>query len=97
MNSPLCWIGGKSKLAARIIKEMPEHATYAEPFAGAGWVFFRKEPSKFEALNDINSGSWSSFTECCNTTWRNFASNSSGCRAAANGGPTGNAKPRRAD
>jgi DNA adenine methylase len=25
-------------------------------FSGAAWVFFRKEPSKFEFLNDLDSG-----------------------------------------
>lgn len=55
MRSPLCYIGGKSRLAQTIIKEIPEHQTYAEVFAGAGWVFFGKEPSRYEVLNDINS------------------------------------------
>lgn len=53
-RSPLCWIGGKSLLAPEIIKRIPEHETYAEAFTGAGWVFFRKEPSRYEVLNDIN-------------------------------------------
>jgi DNA adenine methylase len=53
-NSPLCWIGGKSLLAKTIIARLPEHETYCEVFAGAGWVFFRKEESRFEILNDIN-------------------------------------------
>ena len=41
-------------MAARIVKLIPEHKHYGEPFAGAGWVFFRKEPSRYESLNDIN-------------------------------------------
>ena len=55
MHSPLCWIGGKSRLAGTIVEQLPEHRTYCEVFAGAGWVFFRKEPSRYEVLNDINS------------------------------------------
>jgi DNA adenine methylase len=48
-------MGGKSRLAARIVERIPEHTCYVEPFCGAAWVFFRKEPSKVEVLNDINS------------------------------------------
>jgi DNA adenine methylase len=55
MKSILNWIGGKSLLAERIIQRMPAHTCYVEPFTGAGWVFFRKDPSKVEVLNDKNS------------------------------------------
>jgi len=55
MRSPLCYLGGKSRLARTIIAQIPPHATYAEVFAGAAWVFFGKEPSKYEVLNDVNS------------------------------------------
>jgi len=54
MKSPLSWVGGKSKLANQILTLIPEHKHYAEAFAGAGWVFFRKDPSKHESMNDIN-------------------------------------------
>ena len=54
MKSPLAYIGGKSKLAATIIDMMPDHRTYCEVFAGAGWVYFRKEPSKVEVINDLD-------------------------------------------
>ena len=53
-KSPLAWLGGKSRLADRIVERLPDHKTYCEVFAGAAWVLFRKPPSKVEILNDIN-------------------------------------------
>jgi hypothetical protein len=51
MNSPLAYIGGKSKLANTIIDMMPEHKAYCEVFAGAAWVFFKKPISKYEVID----------------------------------------------
>lgn len=53
-HSPIAWLGGKSKLADRIIATLPPHETYCEPFAGGAWVLFRKPESKVEILNDLN-------------------------------------------
>lgn len=55
MKSPLAYVGGKSILSSRIIPLIPDHKTYCEVFAGGGWVFFRKELSKFEIINDLDS------------------------------------------
>lgn len=55
MDSPLLYIGGKSKLSETIIKLISPHQTYCEVFCGAAWVFFRKEPSKYEIINDLDS------------------------------------------
>ncbi len=52
MNSPLCYIGGKSQLSNIITQKLPSHKSYIEVFAGAAWVFFRKNPSKYEVIND---------------------------------------------
>lgn len=54
-KSPLAWLGGKSRLADRIIERMPAHQAYCEVFAGAAWVLFKKPESKVEIINDINS------------------------------------------
>lgn len=55
MKTPLTYYGGKQQLADKIIKLIPDHDLYCEPFLGGGAVFFRKEKSKVEVINDINS------------------------------------------
>jgi DNA adenine methylase len=49
------YIGGKHFLAKLIVELIPEHEIYVEPFTGAGHVFFTKERSKVEVLNDADS------------------------------------------
>lgn len=55
MIGPLCYIGGKRRLAPFLISLFPPHTTYVEPFAGGAQVFFHKTPSKVEVLNDLDS------------------------------------------
>ena len=54
LKPPICRMGGKSKLRKTIIEMIPEHTCYIELFFGAGWVYFGKEPSKVEVINDID-------------------------------------------
>ena len=54
LKPPICRVGGKSKLRKDIIDLIPEHTCYIELFFGAGWVYFGKETSKIEVINDID-------------------------------------------
>lgn len=54
VNSPIKWVGGKSRFRERIVSLLPPHTCYVEPFAGAAWVLFAKPRSDVEILNDID-------------------------------------------
>ncbi|MCS7294469.1 MAG: DNA adenine methylase [Dehalococcoidia bacterium] len=54
LKSPLFWYGGKWRLASRVVALLPPHKTYVEPFGGAAYVLFAKEPSVVEVYNDID-------------------------------------------
>jgi DNA adenine methylase len=54
MVGPLPYIGGKNRLAKKIISMLPDHTTYVEAFAGGAQVFFHKPPSNVEVLNDLD-------------------------------------------
>jgi DNA adenine methylase len=52
--SPCIWFGGKGKLAREIIRRMPNHKTYVEPFLGGANVVAQKEEAGIEIVNDID-------------------------------------------
>ncbi len=55
LKTPISYYGGKQKLATKILSLIPEqHTLYAEPFLGGAAVFFSKQASKIEVLNDTN-------------------------------------------
>lgn len=54
INPPISRMGGKSKLRKKIIEMIPEHICYCEVFFGAGWVYFGKNESKVEVINDVD-------------------------------------------
>ena len=54
MVGPLSYLGGKNRVAQKIIALIPAHNCYIEPFCGGAQVFFHKEPSNVEVLNDLD-------------------------------------------
>lgn len=49
------WIGGKRRLADRLIKLFPPHECYVEVFCGGAALYFlRHTPAHVEVINDVN-------------------------------------------
>lgn len=55
MKPVLKYPGSKWRIAEEIVARIPEHHTYLEPFFGSGAVFFSKEPSRIEMINDLDN------------------------------------------
>jgi DNA adenine methylase len=55
INSPFRYAGGKFYARKLIIEHIPPHKTYCEPFAGGGSIFFAKNKSPKNILNDLDS------------------------------------------
>lgn len=54
-NPIIPWMGGKRRLADRLLPLFPPHDCYVEVFAGGAALYFlRQQPAKMEVLNDIN-------------------------------------------
>lgn len=64
VTGPLPYIGGKNRIANKIVEIFPPHLTYAEVFAGGAQVLFHKEPSRVEVLNDLDGEVVNFFRVC---------------------------------
>lgn len=60
----LKYLGSKWKVSDWIISHFPEHKVYLEPFFGTGAVFFKKQPSYIETINDIDGEIVNLFRVC---------------------------------
>ena len=54
MRSVLSYPGSKKRIASWIIKHMPPHHSYLEPYFGCGAVLFAKQPAPIETVNDLD-------------------------------------------
>lgn len=54
-KTPITYYGGKLSLLKVILPLIPEHKVYTESFFGGGAVFFAKQPSAVEVINDTNN------------------------------------------
>jgi DNA adenine methylase len=55
LKTPISYYGGKQTLLKHIIPLVPEHEVYTEAFAGGAALYFAKDPSEVEVINDVNS------------------------------------------
>jgi DNA adenine methylase len=54
MKTPITYYGGKQNMVSTIVPLLPKHNLYCEPFFGGGAIFFAKEKSRVEVINDTN-------------------------------------------
>ncbi len=63
-NQIMKYPGSKWKIADWIVKHFPPHKVYCEPYFGSGGVFFTKQPSYIETINDLNGDVVNLFKVC---------------------------------
>lgn len=54
LKTPVTYYGGKQQMSKHIVPLLPKHNLYCEPFCGGAAIFFAKEKSNVEVLNDTN-------------------------------------------
>lgn len=54
MKTPISYYGGKQNLVPELLKLIPSHTQYGEPFCGGASLFWAKQPSKNEFINDAD-------------------------------------------
>lgn len=56
IRAPFPWLGGKGspKIKNAILKLIPSHTRYVEPFGGGASILIAKKPCEVEVYNDVN-------------------------------------------
>ena len=62
-NSPFRYPGGKFYARKLILKHIPSHTHYCEPFAGGASIFFAKSKAKVSILNDLDPDIMNTFIQ----------------------------------
>ena len=70
-KTPISYYGGKQNMLSHILPNIPKHKIYTEAFFGGGAVFFSKEASESEIINDLNVQVMN-FYEICKTDFENL-------------------------
>lgn len=55
LKTPITYYGGKQSMLNEILPRIPKHTIYTEVFFGGGAVYWSKEPSEIEVINDLNN------------------------------------------
>ncbi|GAB4235487.1 MAG: hypothetical protein Tsb0034_09620 [Ekhidna sp.] len=69
VRTPITYYGGKQRLVSLILSLIPVHKLYCEPFVGGAAVFFAKEASEMEVINDLN-GEVVNFYRACHSDFK---------------------------
>lgn len=70
-RTPISYYGGKQHLISEILPIIPKHIQYVEPFCGGASVFWSKQKSDHEVINDINQAVFN-FWYVCKTDFDNL-------------------------
>ena len=54
-KTPISYYGGKQNMVSTILPLIPKHRIYTEAFFGGGAIFFAKEKSDAETINDVHN------------------------------------------
>lgn len=73
-RKPFPRVGGKTQLVKELLKHIPEHTTYVEPFAGGATLFFNLNTiGKHTVLNDLDADVYATFNLFKNTDGKDIA------------------------
>lgn len=70
IKTPITYYGGKQSMVNTILPLIPVHKVYVEPFFGGGAIFFAKEQSQAEIINDLNGEIVNFYKVVCTDFWR---------------------------